>query len=78
MIKSVLFICLGNICRSPTAECIFREKAKNSKLDIFCDSADTASVHVGSHPYELMQVATKDREFDRSKLRARQIKIADF
>ena len=34
MIKSVLFVCLGNICRSPTAECIFREKAKISKLDI--------------------------------------------
>ena len=78
MIKSVLFVCLGNICRSPTAECIFREKAKISKLDIFCDSAGTASWHVGSFPYELMQLAAKDRGFDISKLRARKIKIADF
>ena len=78
MIKSVLFICLGNICRSPTAECIFRKKAKSSKLGIFCDSAGTASWHVGSHPYEPMQVAAKDRGFDMSKLRARQITIADF
>ena len=78
MIKSVLFVCLGNICRSPTAECIFREKAKISKLDIFCDSAGTASWHVGSFPYEPMQLAAKDRGFDISKLRARQIKIADF
>ena len=78
MIKSVLFICLGNICRSPTAECIFREEAKISKLDIFCDSAGTASWHVGSCPYEPMQVAAKDRGFDMSKLRARQITIADF
>ena len=78
MIKSVLFVCLGNICRSPTAECIFREKAKISKLDIFCDSAGTASWHVGSFPYEPMQLAAKDRGFDISKLRARKIKIADF
>ena len=78
MIKSVLFVCLGNICRSPTAECIFREKAKISKLDIFCDSAGTASWHVGSFPYGPMQLAAKDRGFDISKLRSRQIKIADF
>ena len=78
MIKSVLFICLGNICRSPTAECIFREKAKISKLDIFCDSAGTASWHVGSFPYQPMQLAAKNRGFDMSQLRARQIKIADF
>jgi protein-tyrosine phosphatase len=78
VIKSVLFVCLGNICRSPTAECIFREKAKISKLDIFCDSAGTASWHVGSFPYQPMQLAAKNREFDISKLRARQIKIADF
>ena len=78
MIKSVLFVCLGNICRSPTAEAIFREKLKSSKLDIFCDSAGTASWHVGSSPYEPMQVAAKDRGFDMSKLRARQITIADF
>ncbi len=78
MIKSVLFVCLGNICRSPTAECIFREKAKISKLDIFCDSAGTASWHVGSFPYQPMKLAAKDRGFDISKLRARQIKMADF
>tara|TARA_B100000073_G_scaffold46845_1_gene34615 strand:+ start:187 stop:651 length:465 start_codon:yes stop_codon:yes gene_type:complete len=78
VIKSVLFVCLGNICRSPTAECIFREKAKISKLDIFCDSAGTASWHVGSFPYQPMQLAAKNRGFDMSQLRARQIKIADF
>ena len=78
MIKSILFVCLGNICRSPTAECVFREKAKISKLDIFCDSAGTASWHVGSFPYQPMQLAAKNRGFDMSQLRARQIKIADF
>ena len=78
MIKSILFVCLGNICRSPTAECIFREKAKISKLDIFCNSAGTASWHVGSFPYQPMKLAAKDRGFDISKLRARQIKMADF
>jgi len=78
VIKSILFVCLGNICRSPTAECIFREKAKISKLDIFCDSAGTASWHVGSFLYQPMQLAAKNRGFDLSHLRARQIKIADF
>ena len=78
MIKSVLFVCLGNICRSPTAECIFRGKVKISKLDIFCDSAGTASWHAGSFPYQPMQLAAKNRGFDISQLRARQIKIADF
>ena len=78
MIKSILLVCLGNICRSPTAECIFREKAKISKLDIFCASAGTASWHVGSFPYQPMQLAAKNRGFDMSQLRARQIKIADF
>ena len=57
---------------------MFREKAKISKLDIFCDSAGTASWHIGSCPYEPMQAAAKDRGFDISKLRARQITIADF
>ena len=78
MTKSVLFVCLGNIFRSPTAECIFREKAKIFKLDIFCDSDGTTSWHIGSIPYQPMQLAEKDRRFDISKLRARQIKIADF
>ena len=78
MIKSVRFLCPSNICRSPTAEGIFREKAKISKLDMFCDNAGTASWHVGSFPYEPMQVATQVRGFDMSKLRARQIAIADF
>ena len=45
---------------------------------MFCDSADTASWHVGSFPYEPMQVAAQGRGFDMSKLRARQITIADF
>ena len=78
MKKSVLFICFGNICRSPTAECEFRENAKISKLDIFCDSSGTASWHAGSFPYELTQVAAQDRGFNMSKLRARQITVADF
>ena len=47
-------------------------------MDIFCDSAGTASLHVGSFPYEPMQVAAQVRGFDMSKLRARQITIADF
>ncbi|WP_370089455.1 low molecular weight protein-tyrosine-phosphatase [Ekhidna sp.] len=51
MIK-VLFVCLGNICRSPLAEAIFKEKLKNEQLThkISCDSAGTANYHVGENP----------------------------
>ncbi len=46
----VLFVCLGNICRSPTAEAVFRHKAKAAKLDVFIDSAGTGGWHKGDLP----------------------------
>lgn len=51
MIK-ILFVCLGNICRSPLAEAIFNQKIKDKKLEsrISCDSAGTANYHVGESP----------------------------
>ena len=54
-----------------------QRKAKISKLDTFCGSAGMASWHVGIFPYEPMQVAAQGRGFDMSKLRVRQITIAD-
>ena len=46
--KSVLFVCLGNICRSPLAEAIFAHKTRD--LDVRCDSAGTAAYHIGNQP----------------------------
>ena len=55
-----------------------QRKATIFKLDTFCDSAGTASWHVGSFPYEPMQAAAQGLRFYMSKLRTRQITIADF
>ncbi len=48
--SSVLFVCLGNICRSPTAEAIFRKRASEARLDVIIDSAGTGGWHVGASP----------------------------
>ena len=55
MVKSVLFVCLGNICRSPTAEGIFRSKIKTKGFKILHDSAGLTNWHQGQSPYEPMQ-----------------------
>lgn len=70
----VLFVCLGNICRSPAAEGVFRTMAP----DIVTDSAGTGGWHVGEPPYGPMQGAALARGFDLSDLRARQFCAADF
>ncbi|WP_243612500.1 low molecular weight protein-tyrosine-phosphatase [Shimia aestuarii] len=70
----ILFVCLGNICRSPTAEGVFREMAQ----DVETDSAGTSDWHVGEPPYGAMQAAAKARGYDLSDLRARQFSAEDF
>ncbi len=72
----ILFVCLGNICRSPAAEGVFRDKAAG--LDVATDSAGTGSYHVGSPPFGEMQRAALARGYDLSDLRARQFKARDF
>ncbi len=74
---SILFVCLGNICRSPTAEAVFRQMAKTQNLNIEIDSAGTGAWHVGNPPDRRMQKAAKKRNYDLSDLRARQIKKED-
>ena len=75
----ILFVCLGNICRSPTAEGIFTEKAKRAGLShLTIDSAGTASWHTGKPPYGPMQTACSKRGYDLSHLRARQFTTQDF
>jgi len=74
---SVIFVCLGNICRSPTAEAVFRKKVKDAGTNIIVDSAGTAGWHVGNPPDKRMQAAAIKRNFDLSGLRARKFGEAD-
>ncbi|MHA6325244.1 low molecular weight protein-tyrosine-phosphatase [Roseivivax sp. CAU 1753] len=78
MIRSILFVCLGNICRSPSAEGVVRAKAEKRGLDLVLDSAGTAGWHIGKPPYLPMQSAAKARGYDLSALRARQVSPKDF
>lgn len=70
----ILFVCLGNICRSPAAEGVVRQMAPHLHLD----SCGTGGWHVGEAPYGPMQQAAKTRGYDLSDLRARQFTPRDF
>jgi protein-tyrosine phosphatase len=78
----VLFVCLGNICRSPTAEGVLRhlilEEAPELKLNVKIDSAGTAGYHVGDPPDPRTQRAALRRGIDLSALRARRVIPGDF
>ncbi|WP_170429986.1 low molecular weight protein-tyrosine-phosphatase [Ruegeria arenilitoris] len=74
MTHRILFVCLGNICRSPAAEGAFRARAPH----YMTDSAGTSGWHIGEPPYGPMQAAARSRGIDLSDLRARQFGIEDF
>ena len=76
----VLFVCTGNICRSPSAEAIFRKLAADSGMSqtVTADSAGTHGYHVGEPPDPRAQKAAAKRGYDLSALRARTIEDADF
>lgn len=74
----VLFVCLGNICRSPTAEAIVRKLADDADMPVFLDSAGTGDWHVGKPPYGPMQDAARIRGYDLSSLRAREFTDQDY
>lgn len=74
----VLFVCLGNICRSPLAEGAFRREASACGLQIETDSAGTGGWQIGDAPDARAQAAAEEAGFDISDLRARQIVETDF
>ncbi|WP_425100106.1 low molecular weight protein-tyrosine-phosphatase [Tropicibacter sp. S64] len=78
MAQSILFVCLGNICRSPSAEGVVRQMAAARGLELTLDSAGTGPWHVGEPPYAPMQTAAKARGYDLSAQRARRVTPADF
>ena len=76
----VLFVCLGNICRSPTAHGVFAHLVKSSGLNdkVTVDSAGTAGWHIGAEPDKRSQAVAAQRGYDLSELQARQVSLADF
>ncbi|MEQ5871287.1 low molecular weight phosphotyrosine protein phosphatase [Sagittula sp. NFXS13] len=78
MTQRILFVCLGNICRSPSAEGVVKRKAALRDVNLDCDSAGTGAYHVGEPPYGAMQRAAISRGYDLSDLRARQVTRPDF
>jgi protein-tyrosine phosphatase len=80
MSRKVLFVCLGNICRSPTAEGVLRAIAAREfpGVTLEIDSAGTADYHVGEPPDRRSVAAARRRGYDLARLRARLIRDEDF
>jgi protein-tyrosine phosphatase len=76
----ILFVCMGNICRSPTAEGVTRRVLKDTGMDgaVEVDSAGTHAYHVGEAPDPRAQRAAKRRGIDLGRLRARRVEAEDF
>ena len=74
----ILMVCLGNICRSPLAEGILRDKVKKADLDWIIDSAGTAHYHMGEPPHHLSQKVAKLNGVDISNLKARPFSKQDM
>lgn len=78
--SSVLFVCMGNICRSPTAEGVFRKRVEEAGLAhaVHIDSAGTHAYHIGEPPDRRSQVHAARRGYDLSTLSARKVAAEDF
>jgi protein-tyrosine phosphatase len=76
----ILFVCMGNICRSPSAEGVFRSvlAQRAPQLPVEIDSAGTHDYHVGEPPDERAIAAARRRGIDLSALRARMVRVSDF
>lgn len=80
MAVKVLFVCMGNICRSPMAEGVFRKAVRDAGLEsqIEADSAGTHAYHIGSPPDPRAQLAVRQRGVEISNLRGRKVEDVDF
>lgn len=76
--SSILFVCLGNICRSPTADAVLRQLAADRGLNLEIDSCGTAAYHIGKQPDSRAIKAANSKGYDLKPLRARQITPQDF
>lgn len=76
MTRSILFVCLGNICRSPTAEAVFRAKAHGRGLHI--DSAGTSGWHDGKPSDVRASAEARRRGYNMSPIRSRKVTLSDF
>jgi protein-tyrosine phosphatase len=74
----ILFVCTGNICRSPTAEGVLRHLAKEAGVELHVESAGTGDWHVGDPPDQRAQRHAKGRGYDLSAHTARQVSRSDF
>jgi protein-tyrosine phosphatase len=76
----ILFVCMGNICRSPTAEGVFRQlvRARAPRVEVEIDSAGTHDYHVGEPPDPRAVAAAARRGIDLKSLRARMVQESDF
>jgi protein-tyrosine phosphatase len=76
--RSILVVCTGNICRSPTGEGVLREKAKARGLEVVVASAGTHDYHVGEAPDARSMQHARKRGYDLSRQRAQQVSTKDF
>ncbi|MGO4999847.1 low molecular weight protein-tyrosine-phosphatase [Oceanisphaera sp. W20_SRM_FM3] len=74
----VLAVCLGNICRSPTAEAVLRQRAQRAGVALTVDSAGTYGGHAGATPDARSRAAGERRGYDFSGIHSRQVKASDF
>ena len=75
---AILFVCLGNICRSPLAEAAFRHHAEQAGLDVHIDSAGTGSWHIGNPPDPRAQSVARKYGIETRHYQARQLESADY